>query len=363
MCGCGMRLCGCGMRLCGCAVSSHAGVVVAYGCSCVALRRYMDVTHCLDKAVSSRSVDEILGLLQAWGICVAPIDHDLINSSSLFLILQRLLSVTLDNLAVATAEGGSREIALRVRAGSDADTTTDGAAPRWLGGSKQAHVATFKNLEDATIKLVVLLVVQVATSSDLAPVAFAGASSSSTPAPPPVPLRRAVSGPETLSEAVFNVLFHELQSALRVVATREGASAQAADAAAFPESPAPRAMRQRAVVGMPRDGDGAQAAGGDQSAAPSSSPSSAPDAEEVVMTEITTLLLTVAPTDVARRALNTPPWLALLLRLFAAGSMSVQRRVSRLLRVLLPAREPMGFRVRGVCVSVCCAGPAHGTGR
>ena len=141
---------------------------------------YTDVTTQLDRAVSSRSPSLVLLLLQAWGLVVAPIDHELMNSTSLFIVLQRLLSVTLDNLATATSgvkPGAS--VVRRVRLGSSASdeasagtaaapaaaeptlVTDDSAALTFDGESKEAYVAMYKTLEDATIQLVVLLVVQV----------------------------------------------------------------------------------------------------------------------------------------------------------------------------------------------------------
>lgn len=64
------------------------------------------------------------------------------------------------------------------------------------------------------------------------------------------------------------------------------------------------------------------------------------------MTEITALLHAVSGTEVCMRSLTSAPWLSLLLELSHRGSLPVQRRVSRLLRVLVPLCSPASFQVR-----------------
>ena len=50
------------------------------------------------------------------------------------------------------------------------------------------------------------------------------------------------------------------------------------------------------------------------------------------------------------RSLSSPAWLSLLLELSHRGSLPVQRRVSRLLRVLVPLCDPDTFQVRDAAV-------------
>ena len=331
--------------------------------------RLGDISMILLRRFKKYDPEVAILVLRCLAVTISPMDHELLNATHLFFTLQRVLCTTLDEIALANA------------CPADADAV---AAP-WLDkslhrlcgskyGTKAKYISVLKRVEEATTSLVVLLVVQVASCPNIAPVAFAGITTSGLTRwkhkfPVSKALRRLSSGPESLSSAVFVVLFNELQSALRCfqstgnaavtgVGTSRADTAQGGEAGgeagvvepgskgAAPSfgadgTAANSLLRRRRV--LTGAGPGAGAGAGVSNAAASEDGHTP---ETRVMTEIGSLLLVVSHTDVCRQALLRPEWMSLLLQLRQRGPFAMQRRVARLLRRLLPASSPHEFRAR-----------------
>ena len=152
----------------------------------------------------------------------------------------------------------------------------------------------------ATMTLVYLLAMQVAMADgegrDRLDEAAAGGGQDSGPS-----LVRIRSGPATLSDSVFRMLYSELRGILVALDPELEADPTAASIVAPPQSP---------------------------------------EDVRLVLSEMTTLLLYVCDTPICRRILSKPSWIALLLELVRLGPISAQQRVLRLLRSLLPWCPP-----------------------
>jgi hypothetical protein len=200
-----------------------------------------------------------LSLLDAWGIIVRAEDHDLLARVRLFNALQDLLK----------------------SAGED-DAVYD---------QRMAQLVT-----RATMTLVYLLAMQVAMADGSS--TLSDGIDGSEASGPALRLCRTPSGPATLSDSVFRMLYTELRGILTNLAGR--------------------------AAGEPQAGD-----------------------LQVILSEITTLLLYVCDTPICQRILSRPNWVALILELIRVGPVSAQQRGLRLLRSLLPGCPPQALEASG----------------
>lgn len=407
-----------------------------------------------------------VALLRTLGLVVGPQDHALLSSVGVFHLLQETLSrvrrTTRPKHSLSTTEESPVDTASDAAESVPEADTTDSAS---------VAATNARLVERAALKVVYLLAWQVATTeADDAAAGSAAASggaladsgvsgsgagpvtlrAEAMPAAPPA-LRRMRSGPETLSEALFHMLYHELRDALRALRVRAVSAASAprrvrsrgsssGDDGAKPkpsksgstfaegfsfgtrsaakyglpkssgglrkstggaaprkrlappppgafggttpfggESPTPAGSFGGAVAassepfgrgppgGLPPGktsewgaaGWSASGNSGWKQSSPFGSDSEAPPKKatkakrkatdkvesDVLMAEITSLLHSVSGTTVCHRFLTTSKWLSLLIELAYTGPLDVQRRVTRLLRRLLPLCTPARLRL------------------
>ena len=174
---------------------------------------------------------------------------------------------------------------------------------------------TLKRLAQLVLKVVHSLASQVAFCKDgTAPMV-------STPTAPR--LQRMPSGPDTLSQSLFDMLYAELFSGWKAII------AQSSDSEA--KSPISAAAPQSQIA---------------SSASKNSSEARQDDLleGEQYIYRILRLLYFVSISKVCQRSLSSPKWLSLLLLSFGCGGFSTQRRTLRLLRRLLMNMDPKDFR-------------------
>jgi len=200
-----------------------------------------------------------LTILDSWGLIVHVEDHDLLARVGLFNILQEILK------GIAEEEEAAYE----------------GRAAQYV--------------TRATMILVYLLAMQVATA-DGEIKGEDGLSEAEGFA-----LVRGRSGPATLSESVFRMIYHELQTILDSLRR-------------LSEEP------QGTKTGSERESQSTDL--------------------QVLTSELTALLLSVVDTPVCRRILSKPQWVSLVLELVQFGPMYAKQRAMRLLRSLLPWCPP-----------------------
>eukprot|EP00904_Undaria_pinnatifida_P001675 jgi/Undpi1/11508/HiC_scaffold_30.g13805.m1 len=250
------------------------------------------------------------------------------------------------------------------------------AAAATAAAAEELAAAESHSLTQGAMKLVYLLAIQVATSgpeSGNSGSGIAASESSATVSRAPK-LVRARSGPATLSHAVFEMLYVELRSntqgkegqeerAEETVAPQENTDAAEvldaepdAAAVAVPDVAAAHASETTDGGG---GGDGSAGVGGERT-------DEVEEGEEedarvleqladmrddmacltlsrelqVLVSEVTMLLLCVSSTDACRSLLSQPRWIAVLLGLLRLGPPYAQRRALRLLRRLLPHCDP-----------------------
>ncbi|CAM9487551.1 unnamed protein product [Chrysoparadoxa australica] len=254
----------------------------------------------LDAAAQGGDHSLLLCLLDALGIVVREEDHSQLARLRIFTHLQELLDRTIAaaNPMPVTSAG---EAAL--------DTA------EWLSEARQPRednpsAPTSHVLTQGIMKLVYLLAM---------PVAAASQEPSFQPPGAPPSMVRALSGPATLSHSVFQMLYTELKRILDGMRQRQKRrSRETAKADNAEEETLHRleVLRDEAAsLSLTRE-------------------------LQVILQEITMLLLCVSAADSCQRQLSRPRWIALLLRLLQIGLPYAQHRAFRLLRRLLPSCPP-----------------------
>ena len=181
---------------------------------------------------------------------------------------------------------------------------------------------TLKRLAQLVLKVVHSLASQVAFCKDgVVPVG-------STPSAPR--LQRMLSGPDTLSQSLFDMLYAELFSGWKAILS---------------QGPECDPQSASSITTTPPSG---------KSSTPLSAPSSSKNFNDVrpddllegeqYIYRILRLLYFVSISKVCQRSLSSPKWLSLLLLSFGCGGFSTQRRTLRLLRRLLMNIDPKDFR-------------------
>lgn len=261
-------------------IKKHASSDRAYYCAklggsgyaAVALLRnnfeklYEKLASFLHQSEWSKDYESQLGLLQCWGIFIRPQDHNFLSRVGIFRTLQSILD-------------GARI--------SHSSTNLD------YTGMETDHM---KRVVQAALKVVHLLAAQVAGDSDTE-VRISPYNR--------IPLSREVSGPGTLGESVFNMLYVELKNGVEELLEQ------------------PFAMRA--------------------SMKPDQKNSSK---NHMYCSQICDLLYSVSGTSVCCTFLSTSKWLQLLIALIDNASPNIQRRVLRLLRRLLPEIDPRSLRLQ-----------------
>ncbi|TYZ67026.1 hypothetical protein PybrP1_011696 [[Pythium] brassicae (nom. inval.)] len=263
----------------------------------------------LSRATWARDTDLQLVILQAWGIIIQPDDHAFLSRVGIFRVLQTVLD---------EARGSSDPHAL------------DGASVSPPGTLDERALAAEakKKVVQATLKVVHLLAAQVAHAGDTAddlvsatdiPNAAAGLSLGA------IPLLRKPSGPETLGKSVFHMLYTELKNSLDELRSS--------------------ARRAESKVEAAASGEPTEAADPSASSADAGTADRVSDAAEYCY-QICSLLYSVSGSPVCRSHLSSSRWLHLLLALVDVNAPSIQRRILKLLRRLLPSLDPSAIRVR-----------------
>ena len=181
---------------------------------------------------------------------------------------------------------------------------------------------TLKRLAQLVLKVVHSLASQVAFCKDIAPLG-------STPSAPR--LQRMPSGPDTLSQSLFDMLYEELFTGWRaiILLSSTSTSTTTSDQVVTSEFQAARApislpsSSSKIVAEQPQD--------------------DLLEGEQYIY-RILRLLYFVSVSKVCQRSLSSPKWLSLLLLSFGCGGFSTQRRTLRLLRRLLMNMDPKEFR-------------------
>ena len=172
---------------------------------------------------------------------------------------------------------------------------------------------TLKRLAQLVLKVVHSLASQVAFCKD------GTAPLGSTPTAPR--LQRMPSGPDTLSQSLFDMLYAELFSGWKaIIAQSSDNESKSLVTAAAPQSASSTAKNGSEV----RQDDLLEG--------------------EQYIYRILRLLYFVSISKVCQRSLSSPKWLSLLLLSFGCGGFSTQRRTLRLLRRLLMNMDPKDFR-------------------
>lgn len=264
----------------------------------------------LSRATWARDTDLQLVILQAWGIIIQPDDHAFLSRVGIFRVLQTVLDEARGSSDPHALEGGAT------------------VSPPGTLDARTLAAESKKKVVQATLKVVHLLAAQVAHAGDTAddlvsatdiPAAAAGLSLGA------IPLLRKPSGPETLGKSVFHMLYTELKNSLDELrsSARRAENRVEASGAEPTESADPSASSSTDVGAADRVSDAAE-----------------------YCYQICTLLYSVSGSPVCRSHLSSSRWLHLLLALVDVNAPSIQRRILKLLRRLLPSLDPSSIRVR-----------------
>jgi hypothetical protein len=269
-------------------------------------RLYEQLAQLLQRAVCTGDLETTLVVLQTWGLVIQPEDHNFLSRVGIF----RTLQTVLDGVRPSPDEF--------FLVGPPAE----GRAPALACGEKMAAQARNRVVRCA-LTVVHLLATQVAYSSDTAEKDL-----------PDLMLARQPSGPDTLSKSLFDMLHAELLYALRHVAENIGSEVQ----------PPPRLERTTSNPGG--DASTGKAGAGEESAGATSDVESMELSSYQYCYRILGLLHSVSSSAACKRYLTSPKWLRLLLVGVQTGNASIQRRIFRLLRLLLPSVDPAECNLR-----------------
>ncbi|CAM9859111.1 unnamed protein product, partial [Phaeothamnion confervicola] len=259
----------------------------------------------LQRAVWAGDADAQLVLLRTWGLVIRPRDHLFLSRVGIFRTLQ---------LVIEEARAALERLA---RARTAADAGVGARRPPGLQGPAGATTRVVR----AALKVVHLLAAQVAYTDGSFSVGGGGGAGSG--AMSPVPMIRTPSGPETLSRSLFDMLHSELLYALCQLRGGGGTAGVAADS----DTAAAAARAAGWAEYEPTD-----AGSGEMTA-------------DRYCYRILGLVHSVSGSAVCQRFLSSPIWLRLLLGGVVSAPPTIQRRLLRLLRRLLPAVDPEGAHI------------------
>ena len=238
------------------------------------------VTQLLLRATWAGDRDSQVVALAAWSLRVRPGDHAFLNRIGIFRVLQTVLDDTRNSIQSKAYPGGT-----------DAETPEDHSVGDFL-------VKSTRRLSRLSLQVVHSLASQVAAAHD------PHATSPAGPLQPTTSFQRTLSGPDTLSTSLFDMLFAELFSGLKGIIA----------AAVTP----PDLLEHDAPV---------------------NTGVSFLDSE-VYMYRILRLLYSVSESRMCLKAISSPKWLTLLLGAVGCGGLGVQRKLLQLLHRVLVSVEP-----------------------
>lgn len=242
---------------------------------------YELITQLLQRCTWAGDRDGQCVALSAWDMSIIPADHTFLNRIGIF----RLLQTVLDDTRASQA----------LHADMSSDSGTDPYA-------REIILQADKRLTQLALKIVHTLASQVAYCKD-------GAAN----ATPSLTLQRNPSGPETLSQALFDMLYSELFTCIKRIIS---------DVYSRSRDPSPSATPCEKSEDRNVDLEGTNYA-----------------------YRILRLLFSVSDSLVCQRYLSTPKWLTLLVSAIGFGDICVQRRLLRLLSRLLMSTTPDKLRV------------------
>lgn len=244
---------------------------------------YDIVTQILSRSTWAGHRDGQCIALTCWGIRINPSEHIFLNRTGIFKILQTVLDDARTSMAALTGSSAVGERASQLK---------ESFGPYAV----DMNLSTMKRLSQLALKIVHSLASQVAYSND--PIT----SISPTSAPR---LQKMPSGPDTLSQSLFDMLYAELFSGIKNMLRQSNAAASAEESRAAAET-----AREDLLEG------------------------------DQYMYRILRLLYIVSNSKVCQRSLCSPKWLSLLIAGIGSGELGVQRRILRLLRRMLVHLNP-----------------------
>lgn len=293
--------------------------------------------------------------LACWGLKIKPDDHVFLNrTTGIFRVLQTVLDDARTSMAVVSSEkprsppSGSGISANTfsfknpspAAPGSSLSTGPGAVFTMSLQEHRQGPYGvemtegTLNRLAQLVLKVVHSLASQVALCKEGPAIPSIGVTSRAPR------LQRMPSGPDTLSQSLFDMLYAELFTGLKtiIVQTMESTLKVAS------RSPSPMPVDARSPSPGP--------------SGPASSTTKSADKQEgedllegeQYIYRILRLLYHISNSKVCRRSLSSPKWLTLLLFSFGCGGFSTQRRILRLLRRLLMNMDPADFRAVVPCL-------------
>ena len=266
---------------------------------------------------SQRSIQAVA--LACWGISVDVEDHLFLNRIGIFRILHSVLEDTRSSAEWVQAMVADAAAA----AGGKGSESTVTIVDRYAQYSREMLLQQDKKLAYLVIKIVHSLASQVAYSIDaksLSPYSKLSA----------IQLQRMPSGPDTLSQSLFEMLYSELFYTLRDRLVNPPTAAASS----------PGQDKQPLILKslLPMSPEAAFA-----SAAPSPLQDSQLKGDEYIY-RILRLLDSVSGSTICQKSLSTSKWVTLLLMLVGVGNLLIQRRLFRLLRTLILAVPPSAFK-------------------
>ena len=272
---------------------------------------YELVTHILHRCTWAGDRDGQCVALSAWDITVLPNDHAFLNRIGIFRLLQTVLDDTRSFLG-KFASGN-------LQSTQNVDDLSEEQKSSIFG--REIIVSASKRLTQLALKIVHTLASQIAFCKDEDD-DDADGSQLSEALPP---LNRQASGPETLSQALFDMLYTELFACLKQIVLKS--QGMGMEDRAIPDVTTDVSEYDKRVLLSPTSSHQYEEIGGEKYAY-----------------RILRLLFSVASSVVCRKYLCSPKWLTLLLSGVGYGGLSVQRRLMRLLRKLLTGLIPQDVR-------------------
>ena len=250
------------------------------------------ITQLLNRCTWAGDRDGQCVALSAWDITITPADHSFLNRIGMFRVLQTVLDDTRRILTKCRCESGS-----------DHEESFENASSFHC---EEVVVSGSRRLTILALKIVHSLASQIA---------FSEYESDSSDASVEPKLHRQVSGPETLTQALFDMLHTELYTSMKQIITSFYSPSSG-------ESNSRDLSDEWDLLCLSDTRYFEDIKG------------------EKYVYRILRLLFSVASSAVCRRYLCSPKWLTLLFSAIGSGGLNVQRRLLRLLRKLLSKLAP-----------------------
>eukprot|EP01035_Chromulina_nebulosa_P017758 gene17758-23358_t len=263
---------------------------------------YEFITQLLSRCTWACDYDGQYITLASWSITITPSDHQFLNRVGIFRILQTLL----DDVRVIYTKNiniQSTELKELVKYSS-----AEGPF------ANDFIISTNMRLSQLALKIMYSLASQVAYIKD-ANTSIIAISPTAAPK-----LQRSISGPDTLSLSLFEMLYSELFNGMKrlMKITLQESADNLADVANINQS---KAKNFTPIEGSEDSLDG-----------------------EGYIGRILKLLYYVSSSKTCHHSLSSGRWFSLLISSIGCGSLSTQRRVFRLLRRLLSNTQPNDFK-------------------